>query len=73
VSRTISIELPEHVEAQLEAISTAKGIPESELITGAVERYVSVQRFYEARGEIMRHLAERGIHLTDEDVFEAVS
>ena len=69
----ISLTLPDEVEAQVDALSSADGVSKSELVRRAVEAYVFVRQFRSLRAEAMRQLAERGIRLTDEDVFGMVS
>jgi len=73
MSKIISLTLPDEVEAQVDALSSADGVSKTELVRRAVEAYVFVRRFRSLRREAMRQLEERGIRLTDEDVFGMVS
>jgi predicted transcriptional regulator len=69
----MTLTLPDEVEAQVDALSSADGVSKSELVRRAVEAYVFVRQFRSLRREAMRQLEERGIRLTDEDVFGMVS
>lgn len=69
----ITLTLPDEVEAQVDTLSSPDGISKSELVRRAVEAYVFVRQFRSLRREAMRQLEERGIRLTDEDVFGMVS
>jgi hypothetical protein len=73
VSEPISITFRDDVQAQVEALSAAEGVPEDEFIQKAVEEYLFLRRFRQLRGEMMADLEARGIRLTDEDVFKMVS
>jgi len=73
MSEMITLTLPDEVEAQVDALSNADGVSKSELVRRAVEAYVFVRQFRSLRREAMRQLDERGIRLTDEDVFGMVS
>jgi predicted transcriptional regulator len=73
MSEVIPVILTDDVEAQVDALSTADGVSKSELIQRAVESYVFIRRFRELRREAMQQLEDRGIRLTDEDVFGMVS
>lgn len=73
MSELISLTLTDEVEAEVDALSFADGVTRTELVRRAVEAYVFVRRFRSLRREAMRQLDERGIRLTDEDVFGMVS
>ena len=73
MSEMITLTLPDEVEAQVDALSSADGVSKSEIVRRAVEAYVFVRQFRALRREAMRQLEERGIQLTDEDVFGMVS
>jgi predicted transcriptional regulator len=73
MSEMITLTLPDEVEAQVDALSSADGVSKTELVRRAVEAYVFVRQFRGLRREAMRQLDERGIRLTDEDVFGMVS
>ena len=73
MSEMITLTLPDDVEAQVDALSSEDGLSKPELVRKAVEAYVFVRQFRSLRREAMRQLAERGIRLTDEDVFGMVS
>ena len=73
MSANVSLKWSDDEVAQLEALSSKEGVPQSEILRLAFKEYVFVRRFRELRGEMMRDLEERGIRLTDEDVFETVS
>ncbi len=73
MSETVAVTLPDDMMAQVEAVSTQDGVPQSEVIRTAVREYLFLRRFRELRGQMIQDLANRGISLTDEDVFEMVS
>ncbi|HEX6748597.1 MAG TPA: hypothetical protein VF092_14970 [Longimicrobium sp.] len=73
MSEVIPVTLTDEIGAQVDAISSAEGVTKSELIQRAVESYVFIRRFRALRREAMRQLEERGIRLTDEDVFRMVT
>jgi len=73
MSEMIMLTLSDEVEAQVDALSSADGVSKTELVRRAVEAYVFVRRFRSLRREAMRQLEERGIRLTDEDVFGMMS
>ena len=73
MSKTIAVTISDDVKEQIDAVSSADGVPQDEVIRRAVEEYLFTRRFRELRGKMMSDLESRGIRLTDEDVFEAVS
>ena len=73
MSETVAVTLPDDMMAQVEAVSAEDGVPQSEVIRTAVREYLFLRRFRELRGQMIQDLADRGISLTDEDVFEMVS
>ncbi|MFL5539369.1 MAG: ribbon-helix-helix protein, CopG family [Longimicrobiaceae bacterium] len=73
MSEAILLTLSDEVEAQVDALSSADGVSKTELVRRAVEAYVFIRQFRSLRREAMRQLDERGIRLTDEDIFSLVS
>jgi predicted DNA-binding protein len=73
MSEMITLTLPDEVEAQVDALSSADGVSKSELVRRAVEAYVFIRHVRSLRRDAMRQLDERGIRLTNEDVFGMVS
>jgi metal-responsive CopG/Arc/MetJ family transcriptional regulator len=65
--------LPDDLIAQIEAVSREEGVTSDEIIRKAVENFLSLRRFRELSGRMIKDLERRGITLTDDDIFEMVS
>ncbi|HKP76942.1 MAG TPA: hypothetical protein VJT67_15535 [Longimicrobiaceae bacterium] len=73
MSESMTIDLTDDLKAQIDALSSADGVSADEWVKRAIESRVFIRRFRDVREEMLRNLDERGIHLTDEDVFKMVS
>lgn len=73
MSESLTIDLTDDLKAQIDAISSAEGVSATDWARRAIEARVFIRRFRSVREEMLRHLDERGIQLTDEDVFKMVS
>ena len=73
MSDATPITLTDDLMAQVQAVAREDGIPPNAVLRAAVKAYVFRRRVDQLRGKMMKELADRGIHLTDEDVFEMIS
>jgi len=73
MSKSITVVLPDEIEARLEEVSSAKGVSAPEWVSDAIRRQLFLHEFEEIRAEAMAELDSRGVQLTDEDVFRIVS
>ena len=74
MSEAISIILPDELPAQVDAIARADGTSREEVIRKAVEDYVFVRRFRDARRQMIDHVGrERPDGYSDDDGFRIVS
>lgn len=73
MSKSITVVLPDEVEARLEAISSAEGITAPEWISDAIRRQLCLHEFEEIRRDALTELDTQGIQLTDDDVFKMIS
>jgi predicted transcriptional regulator len=69
MSSTLTLRLPERLNAELARMGKKRGISKSDVAREALERYLNVQRFQESRAALVPEAESRGIY-TDEDVFE---
>ena len=73
MSESLTIDLTDDLKAQIDALSSADGVSAADWVRRAIESHVFIRRVRQVRKEMLRCLDERGIHLTDEDVFKMVS
>ena len=73
MSKSITVVLPDEVEARLEAISSAEGVSAPEWISDAIRRQLFLHEFEEIRRDAVAELDAQGIELSDEDIFEMIS
>jgi predicted transcriptional regulator len=73
MSESLTIDLTDDLKAQIDALSSADGVSAADWVRRAIEAHVFIRRFRSVREEMLRSLDERGIQLTDEDVFKMVS
>lgn len=65
--------MSDDLRAQIDALSIAEGKSAMDSARRAIEARVFIRRVRNVREKMLRHLDERGIQLTDEDVFRTVS
>ncbi len=68
---TLTFRLPEDLRKRLEELSASESRPVCDLVRGAIQRYLIVQRFRSLR-KAVRPFAEAEGLLTDEDVFRSI-
>jgi predicted transcriptional regulator len=73
MSESMTIDLTDELKSQIDALSSADRVSAADWVNRAIEAHVFIRRFGAVRGEILRHLDERGVQYTDEDVFKMVS
>jgi len=69
----VSISLPGAILKKLEKEAKEEGSSRSEIIKRSLSRYFFSHDLAKARNRAIGELAKRGVVLTDEDVFKAVS
>lgn len=67
---TISIDLPEEIQLELEEAVRQEGLPQSELIRKAIADYLFIRKFRSLRERL---ISKGQKDYTDEDIFEIVS
>ena len=73
MSESMVVELPDGLKARIAELSDAEGVSAENWVTQAIKTRVFTQEFRATREEILQLLEDRGVHLTDEDVFKMVS
>ena len=73
MSESMTIDLTDDLKAQIDALSSADGVSAADWVRHAIESHVFIRRFRSVREEMLKSLDDRGIQLTDEDVFKMVS
>jgi len=69
----MTIDLTDDLKAQIDTLSSADGVSAADWVRRAIDAHVFIRRFRTVREEMLRNLDDRGIQLTDEDVFKLVS
>jgi hypothetical protein len=69
---TLTLRVPDDLDAALERQSAALGISKSDLAREALKRYLRVAEFRMLRANLVGQAQAHGIH-TDDDVFEALN
>ena len=69
---TITLRVPDDLDAALERQSAAAGVSKSDLAREALRRFLAVSEFQRLRDKLVRRAQAQGIH-TDEDVFRVLS
>jgi predicted transcriptional regulator len=69
---TVTLQIPDDLKEQLEALSRVQKRPASELVRESLRRYLAVESFKAIRAKTVP-LAEAQGFLTDEDIFRVVS
>ena len=72
MQKSLTIVLPDDLEAALEEETSREGVSSSELIQVALKEYLFFRKFRLLRDQMIPHAEAHGIH-TDDDVFERVS
>ncbi|MFO1468516.1 MAG: ribbon-helix-helix protein, CopG family [Steroidobacteraceae bacterium] len=65
---TITLRVPDELDAELERHSEAVGVSKSDLAREALRRYLAVAEFQRLRSKMVRRAQAHGIN-TDEEVF----
>lgn len=65
--------MSDDLRAEIDTLSIAEGKSAMDSARRAIEAHVFIRRVRNVREEMLRHLDERGIQLTDEDIFKTVS
>ncbi|MBV9109088.1 MAG: hypothetical protein JO306_06765 [Gemmatimonadetes bacterium] len=73
MSESMVVELPDGLKARIAELSGAEGVTAEDWVARAIQARVFTQAFRATREEILQILDDRGVHLTDEDVFKMVS
>lgn len=68
---TITLRVPDELDAALEKQSAEAGISKSDLAREALRRFLAVSEFRRLRAKLVRRAQAQGLH-TDEDVFRAL-
>ncbi len=69
----VAISLPGTILKKLEKEARLEGASRSEIVKRSLSRYFSAHELAKVRNRAMAELARKGVVLTDEDVFKAVS
>jgi predicted transcriptional regulator len=69
---TLTLQIPDDLNVQLEALSRKLRRPTTELVGEALRRYIAIEQL-EAVRRVTVPLAEAEGYLTDEDIFKVVS
>ncbi|MBS3772418.1 MAG: ribbon-helix-helix protein, CopG family [Bacteroidales bacterium] len=72
MENTITIRLPKKLQEELDNIAKTEKTSRSEIIRGAIARYIALKRFQQLRKKVLPFAEAEGL-LTDEDVFKAIS
>lgn len=73
MTTSLTIDLPNVLMRQIEALSAEDGVSPEDWVRHVIKAHVFICRFRAAREAALRELDERGIHLTDQDVFRMMS
>lgn len=69
---TVSVSLPQDLNADLDDLAREEGLSRSHVVQQALRDYLFMRRFRRLRAETMAQAQAQGV-FTDEDVFERVS
>ncbi len=69
---TLTIRIPDELRADLQAISSRRSVPVSDLVRESIRRYVAIERFRLLRQRTLPFAEAQGL-LTDDNVFRAIS
>jgi predicted transcriptional regulator len=72
MSKTVTLTLPEDVEAALDDVTRQEGLPASQVVTEAIKEYLFLRRLRLLRDSMTSQAAAIGMR-TDQDVFDRVS
>jgi metal-responsive CopG/Arc/MetJ family transcriptional regulator len=70
MEETITISLPEEIEAAMEEAAREEGLSQSELVQKALADYLFVRKFRSLREQMMSKV--QGSY-TDQDIFDSIS
>ena len=68
---TITLRVPDELDAALERQSNAAGVSKSDLAREALRRFLTVSEFQRLREKLVRRAQAQGVH-TDDDVFRVL-
>ena len=68
---TITLRVPDELDAALARHSTAAGVSKSDLAREALRRFLAVAEFQRLRAKLVKRARAQGVH-TDEDVFRVL-
>jgi Ribbon-helix-helix domain len=69
-----SISIPEDMEAELDAYSSASGVPQDDLVRKAIADFLFVRRFRDVRERMLEHVErDHPSGYSDEDIFRMIS
>ncbi|MDE1921750.1 MAG: ribbon-helix-helix protein, CopG family [Candidatus Omnitrophica bacterium] len=69
----VAVSLPGNILKKLEKEAKQEGASRSEIIKRSLSRYFFTHDLSRARNKALAELGARGVVLTDEDIFKAVS
>ena len=72
MKQSITIQLPEDLCHELEALSQAEHTPLNEIVRESLRRYVAIRNFRRLRDKVLPFAEAQGL-LTDEDVFRELA
>ena len=70
MTKSVTLELPERIEAELASAARDQNMTTSQIAAAALDDYLFVRKFRQARAQMQAQSAKL---LTDEEVFEQVS
>ena len=70
MSKSITFDLPERVEAALAEVTREEGLSPSEVVSAALDDYLFIRKFRRLRE---RMLSQARRDYTDEEIFQSVS
>ena len=65
---TITLRLPDELDAALERQCAVRGVSKSDLVRDALRRFLAVSELQDSRANFVGRAQTQGVH-TDEDVF----
>ena len=71
MSIQMTIEVSDRLQEQIASFAAADEIDPEEWIRRVLRARVFIRQFRSVRAEMLRDLDDRGIHLTDQDVFDS--
>ncbi len=72
MKQSITVQLPDELHHELEALSQAEQTPLNDIVRESLRRYVAIRNFRRLRDKILPFAEAQGL-LTDEDVFRELA